>query len=129
MTMPDDVRRLLDLPSTAHLASLMPDGAPHSVPLWIGLEGEQVAFLTSPDSRKARNIDADPRVAISLTNRENPHDMAHLRGRVVRRVDGDEAWKIIDRLSDKYIGMPYPLRSDRVVYLVEVDHAGAATFG
>jgi PPOX class probable F420-dependent enzyme len=129
MTMPDDVRRLLDLPSTAHLASLMPDGAPHSVPLWIGLEGEQIAFLTSPDSRKARNIDADPRVAISLTNRENPHDMAHLRGRVVRRVDGDEAWTIIDRLSDKYIGMPYPLRTDRVVYLVEVDHAGAATFG
>ena len=55
--------------------------------------------------------------------------MAHLRGRVVQRVDGDEAWTIIDRLSDKYIEMPYPLRTDRVVYLVEVDHAGAATFG
>jgi hypothetical protein len=126
--MPDDVRRLLDLPSTAHLASLMPDGAPHSVPLWIGVEGEQVAFLTSPDSQGKEHRRRSARRDLPHQP-ENPHDMAHLRGRVARRVHGDEAWTIIDRLSDKYTGMPYPLRTDRVVYLVEVDHAGAATFG
>lgn len=124
----EDVRRLLGAPSTAHLATLMPDGSPHSVPVWVGLEGAHVAFLTSPDSRKARNIDRDPRVAISLTNRDGPNDMAFLRGRVVERVDGDAGWAIIDRLAEKYVGGPYPLRTDRVAYLVEVDHAGALSF-
>jgi hypothetical protein len=55
--------------------------------------------------------------------------MAHIRGRVVEVVEGDAAWTIIDRLSDQYLGMPYPLRSDRVVYLVEAEHAFAQDFG
>jgi PPOX class probable F420-dependent enzyme len=126
--LPPGARRLLSEPSTAHLATLLPDGSPHSVPLWVGLEGEYVAFLTSPNSRKALNIARDPRVAISLTRRDAATDMAYLRGRVVKVVDGDAGWAIIDRLSDKYLGMPYPVREDRVAYLVEVSHAGAASF-
>ena len=46
---------------------MLPDDAPHSVPVWIGLERDQVAFLTGPGSRKARNLVGDPRVAISIT--------------------------------------------------------------
>jgi PPOX class probable F420-dependent enzyme len=125
VTLAADIRQLLSEPSNAHLATVMPDGGPHSVPVWIGLEGEHVVFLTSPDSRKGRNIAADPRVAISLTRRDNPFDMAHLRGRVVRTVDGDEGWAIIDRVAEKYIGGPYDRTLDRVAYLVEVDHAGS----
>ncbi|HTF10433.1 MAG TPA: TIGR03618 family F420-dependent PPOX class oxidoreductase [Asanoa sp.] len=126
--LPDDVVRLLDEPCTAHIATLLPDGAPHSVPVWVGREGDHIAFLTSPGSRKARNISRDPRVAISLTRRERPNDMAFLRGRVVEVVDGDRGWEIIDRLSQKYLGGPYPLRTDRAAYLVAIDHAGALSF-
>lgn len=123
-----DLIRLIDDANTAHLATLLPDGAPHSVPMWIGRDGDRIAFLTSPGSRKARNLDRDPRVAISLTNRDKPNDMAYLRGRVAERVEGDRAWQIIDAMADKYIGMPYPLREDRIVYLVDVEHAGALSF-
>jgi len=86
-------------------------------------------FLTSPGSRKARNLERDPRVAISITDRNQPHTMAQVRGRVVERVEGDAAWTIIDRLSHKYIGQPYPLRTDRVVYMVDPEHAWAESFG
>ena len=86
--LPDDVRALLAGPNYAHLATLMPDGAPHSVPLWVGLEGDRVAFLTDPTSRKARNLERDPRVAISLTDREQPFTMAAIRGRVAERLGG-----------------------------------------
>jgi PPOX class probable F420-dependent enzyme len=126
--LPADVVRLIDEPCTAHLATLLPDGAPHSVPLWVGREGDRVSFLTSLGSRKARNIARDPRVAISLTHPERPNDMAYLRGRVVEIVEGDRGWEIIDRLAQKYIGGPYPLRTDRVAFLVEADHAGALRF-
>ena len=114
-----DLIRLIDEANTAHLATLLPDGAPLSVPMWIGRDGDRLAF---------RNLDRDPRVAISLTNRDKPNDMAYLRGRVAERVEGDRAWQIIDAMADKYIGMPYPLREDRIVYLVDVEHAGALSF-
>jgi PPOX class probable F420-dependent enzyme len=116
------VRQLLDGPNIAHLATCMPDGSPHSVPVWIGVEGGRLAFLTGPGSRKARNIRRDPRVSISVTDRENPFAMAQIRGRVVECVDGDEAWVIIDRISGKYIGAPYSRDNERVVFLVEPEH-------
>jgi PPOX class probable F420-dependent enzyme len=127
--LPDDVRALFDGPNQAHLATLLPSGAPHSVPLWVGVEAGRIAFLTGPGSRKARNLEHDPRVAISITDREQPFVMAQVRGRVVERLEGDAAFAVIDRISHKYIGQPYPLRSDRVVYLVEAESASAQAFG
>jgi PPOX class probable F420-dependent enzyme len=127
-TVPDDVRQLVDEPNIAHLATLLPDGAPHTVPVWVGWEGDRIALLTSPGSRKARNMDRDPRMAMSITDRKRPFAMALVRGRVAERIDGDRAWTIIDRLAQKYLGGPYPLRTDRIVYLIEPEHARAITF-
>jgi PPOX class probable F420-dependent enzyme len=122
------VRALLEGPNYAHLATLLPDGSPHNVPVWIGLEGDLVAFITHPGSRKARNLERDPRVGISINHHDNPFAMAEVRGRVSERVEGDRAWEIIDRISRKYTGHPYPLRTDRVVFLVTPEHAWAKTF-
>jgi hypothetical protein len=96
--------------------------------VWIGLEGERIVFLTGPESRKARNIERDPRVAISLTDHAQPFTMAEVRGRVTERLEGEAAFAVIDRLSHKYTGQPYPLRSGKVVYLVEPEHAWARAY-
>lgn len=127
--LPEDVRVLFAGPNVGHVATLLPDGAPHTVPVWVDLEGERIAFLTSPRSRKGRNLERDPRVAISITDHGNPFAMAQVRGRVVGRLDGDPGWAVIDRISHKYIGQPYPLRTDRVVFLVEPERALAQAFG
>lgn len=128
IALPDEVRTLIESASPAHLATLLPDGAPHSVPLWVGLEDERIAFLTAPGSRKARNVERDPRVSISLTHADNPNAMAQIRGRATERVNGDRAWTIIDRIFLKYIGQPYPERTDRVVFLVTPDRAWGVAF-
>jgi PPOX class probable F420-dependent enzyme len=122
------VRALFEGPNYAHLATLLPDGGPHSVPLWVDLEGRYITFLTDPASRKARNLERDPRVAVSVTDRAQPFTMAQVRGRVTRRVEGVEAWSIIDRISNKYAGQPYSLRTDRVVFLIEPEHAWAKAY-
>jgi len=127
--LPEAVRALLDGTNYAHIATLLPDGAPHSVPVWIGLEGDQIAFLTGPGSRKARNLNRDPRVAISITARDNPFTTAVIRGRVAERIDDDRAWPIIDRISRKYTDQPYPLRTGRIVFLIDPEHAQALSFG
>jgi PPOX class probable F420-dependent enzyme len=127
--LPDDVRALFDGPNYAHVATLLPDGGPHTVPVWVALEGDRIAFQTGPSSRKARNLEHDPRVAISITDRDHPFTMAEVRGRVAERLEGDAAFKVIDRISHKYTGGPYPLRSGRVAFLVEPEHAWGKTYG
>lgn len=124
----DAIRTLFDGPNDAHVATVSPDGGPHSVPVWVGLDSNRIAFLTDPASRKARNLAHDPRVAISITDHERPYAMAQVRGRISERLEGEAAWTIIDRISHTYTGQPYPLRTDRVVFLVEPEHAWAHTF-
>ena len=98
------------------------------MPVWIGVEGERVVFFTGPGSRKARNIAGDPRVAISITDREQPFRMAMIRGRVVDRVEGEDGWEIIDRVSAVYTGGPYPRGEQRIVFLVAPEHVTTTTY-
>lgn len=128
MGMTDDLRALLDGTNIAHVATVGPDGAPHSVPVWVGTDGDHVVFLTGPGSVKARNLARDGRLALSLVDAENPFRMAYLRGHVAECVSGEEAWTIIDRISTKYVGGPYPREQERVVYRVAVDRARAQAF-
>ncbi|MEV1174015.1 PPOX class F420-dependent oxidoreductase [Nonomuraea sp. NPDC049784] len=114
-----DVRRVLDGTSLAHLATVLPDGSPHTVPLWVGTHGDHVVFLTGPHSRKARNLRRDPRVALSLAPADNPFQPVILRGRVIEWLEGDAAWEIIDQISTKYIGKPYSREEERIVAIVE----------
>jgi PPOX class probable F420-dependent enzyme len=114
-----DVRRVLDGTSIAHLATVLPDGSPHTVPLWIGTHGDRIVFLTGPDSRKARNLRSDPRMALSIAPADNPFQPVVIRGRVVEWLDGDAAWEIIDQLAIKYTGAPYSRGQERVVAVIE----------
>jgi PPOX class probable F420-dependent enzyme len=124
--MKPEIRSLLERPNVAHLATLLPDGSPHSVPLWVRLEGGRVAFFTQPGSRKARNLERDPRVAISVVDRDNPYAMGQVRGRVVETLTGDAALEVIDRLAHDHTGASFPMRSG-VVYLVEVEREWSMT--
>ena len=105
-----------------HLATALPDGAPHSIPVWAMLEDGRIAFFTQSTSRKARNVAADPRVALSIVDGENPYRNAQLRGRVVETVEGADALVVIDRISQRYIGKPFPMRSG-TVYWIEPETA------
>jgi PPOX class probable F420-dependent enzyme len=114
-----DLRQVLDGTSIAHLASVLPDGAPHSVPVFVGTHGDHIAIVTGPGSRKARNLRRDPRVAISLAPADNPFEPIIVRGRVVEWLDGDTAWTIVDRIAAKYLGGPYPRGEERIIVLIE----------
>ena len=117
----DAVRGLFEGENYAHVATVLPDGAPHSVPVWTGMVGDRIAFFTQPTSRKARNLDRDPRVAISIMDAGNPYHMAQVRGRVAEVVEGDEALAIMDRLARQYTGEDFPMRSG-VAFLIEPEH-------
>jgi PPOX class probable F420-dependent enzyme len=113
-----EVRELFEGANFAHLATLMPDGSPHSVTVWAGVEDGRIVWFTQPTSQKARNVARDPRVAISITDHDRPYRTGRVRGRVVATREDNEALEVIDRLSRKYTGGPFPMRSG-VVYEVE----------
>lgn len=113
------VRRVLDGSSFAHLATVLPDGSPHAVPIYIGTHGDRIVFFTGPGMRKARNLRRDPRLALSITPVDNPFEPVVIRGRVVEWLEGDVAWEIIDQLAMKYTGEPYPREQERVVAVIE----------
>jgi PPOX class probable F420-dependent enzyme len=108
--LPNDVRALLEGANFAHLATLMPDGAPHSVAIWAGLEGDDVVFFTQEGSLKASNMAKDPRVAISITDHDNPYRTAQLRGEVVEVRGAEAANELADQLALKYTGEPFPYK-------------------
>ena len=114
----DDARAILSGRAFAHLATVLPDGAPHSVPIWIGVDGDRLVMFTQTGSRKARNIEADARVAISAVDEANPYRQCDLRGRVGERIDGEAAQAVADELAVKYTGAAFPWRSPNTVAYV-----------
>ena len=124
--MDDEVRELFGGGNFVHLATLLPDGSPHSVPLWTIVHEGRIAFFTQPAARKAKNLERDARVALSVVDRQNPYRSAWARGRVTAIFEGEAALEIIDRISDAYIGAPFPMRSGNV-FLIDVERSAAVT--
>jgi PPOX class probable F420-dependent enzyme len=123
-TLSAEARQLLDRPGFAHLATLMADGSPQSTPVWVGRDGDRVLVCTGERSLKARNTRRDPRVALSLVDFENPYEELQIRGRVVERRP-DPRLEVMDPISVKYTGRPFPFRDPegRVALVIEVDSA------
>jgi PPOX class probable F420-dependent enzyme len=128
MTEWNDVRRYFETTAVAHLATLLPDGSPHTVPVWVGVDGDRVTFFSIAGSRKDRNVQADPRVAISVTMPDEPLDAAFIRGRVVERIEGDAALPIVDRISRLYTGEPYDIRSGLAAFTVAPERSWAQNY-
>jgi len=123
-----EVRELLDRPNFAHLSTLLPDGSPSNTPVWVGLEGDRIVIGTGEGSLKAKNMRRDPRVALSVVDFDNPYEEAQIRGRAVE-FRNDSSFAIVDAISHKYTGKPFPFRNPqgRIVIVIEIDKARYTT--
>ena len=103
VTLPDRLKEILDGDEFAHLTTVDSDGWPQASAMWIMRDGENIVFNTAEGRRKWRNLKRDPRVAISISDPEQPYRNFSIQGRVVemRTADGVE---VIDALAKKYTG-------------------------
>jgi PPOX class probable F420-dependent enzyme len=101
----------------ATITTLLPDGHPQTQVMWVGTDGEHLLINTEVHRQKYRNVERDPRVTLTIWDREDPYRFVEVRGRVVEKVRGSEAREHIDELSHKYRGGPYKprIKSERVV--------------
>lgn len=103
-------RALLERPVLAHVVTLDGDGSPHVTPVWVDVEGDDVVLNTADGRAKARNVRADPRVAVSVTDPDDPFRVVSFQGRVTS-VSEEGADAHIDQLAKKYLGVDsYPMR-------------------
>ena len=99
----------------AHVATLMPDGSPNVTPVWVMLDRNDIIINTALGRSKARNLATDARVAVSLTDPDDPYVCIAVMGTVTQfTTDGADA--MIDQLAKKYLGVDsYPFRSETEV--------------
>ena len=105
----------------AHLATLMPDGKPQVTPVWVDYDGEHVLINTAEGRLKDKNMQRDGRIALSITDPDNPYRYLEVRGRIAERTHrGADAH--IDAMAKKYLDKDkYPFRQPgevRVIYKV-----------
>jgi PPOX class probable F420-dependent enzyme len=100
---PSTHRDLFDKKAFAHIATIGADGAPQVTPVWIDFDGTHVRFNTARGRVKTRNLERNPRVALSVQDPDNPYRYLQVRGRVTEMTEkGADAH--IDALAKKYTG-------------------------
>ena len=100
---PDSHNDLFEKRAFAHFATVMPDGSPQVTPVWVDYDGENILINTAEGRQKTRNIGRDARVAVEITDPDNPYRYLLVRGPVVEVTDeGGDAH--IDKMAKKYKG-------------------------
>ena len=104
---PDQVKKFLQKPNFAVLATQSPSGRVQATPVWFLLEDGEILINTSAGRKKLGNMESNPRVTLAIVDRENPYQYVQIQGHV-RRFDRENGPRDIDRLSQRYHGRPYP---------------------
>jgi PPOX class probable F420-dependent enzyme len=100
------VARILNARHFATVSTVMADGSPQATVVWIETDGKFIYFNTAFPRLKARNLERDPRVAITLFDPKHPYkDVLAIRGRAELILEG--AREHIDKLSRVYTGKPF----------------------
>lgn len=117
---PDSHRDLLERPLFAHLATIRPDGKPQVNPMWFAWDGEVLRFTNTTVRKKYQNVKANPEVAVSINDPEQPYRYLEVRG-TVERIDDDSSGEFFAQLAERY-GMkldgPPGDVAHRIVYVV-----------
>src|SRR5437764_14965908 len=94
----------------AQLATLNPDGSPQVTPVWVDFDGTHLIVNTARGRVKHRNLQREPRVALSIFDPQNPYRYLGIQGRVTEMTEaGADAH--IDRMAKKYLNKDkYPFR-------------------
>lgn len=116
---PPEFHDLFEKRTFAHVATLWPDGSPHSTPVWVDYDAEADRILVNTERgrRKEKNVRNDPRVAISMTDPDNPYRMLSVTGEV-EEVTTEGAREHIDELARRYTGREEygnPIQTERVI--------------
>jgi len=93
------------------VATLRPDGSPHTVPTWYDWEGGRVLVNMEDTRLRLGFMRRDPRVALTVLGdgKDGWYRHVSLLGRIVT-IEDDPSLADIDRLAVRYTGRPFRTR-------------------
>jgi PPOX class probable F420-dependent enzyme len=123
---PESLKRMLQDKAYGHIVTFNAKGNPEVTMVWIDVEGDEVLFNTAEGRRKPDNIRHDPRVIVSVQDRNSPQNYAVFHGK--GRVTDANADAHIDKLAKRFLGADkYPYRQPgekRLVVRIALDRIG-----
>lgn len=101
---PDSHLDLLEKPVLAHVATIGPRGEPHANPVWFLWQDGLIWISIGPTGQKARNLERDPRIAVSMADPENPIHYLEVRGSATEWRTVTSSDPMVIALVRKYTG-------------------------
>ena len=120
--LPQSVKNLLKDKAYGHVITFSPSGKPQTTMVWMDVDGDEVLFNTSEGRRKTENLRRDPRVIVSVQDRNNPQAYAIFYGKA--KVTNEGADEHIDNLAERFLGPGKKVRQPgdkRVMVRIAVD--------
>jgi PPOX class probable F420-dependent enzyme len=111
---PPEVDAFLSRANPAVVATLRPDGSPHTVPTWYDWENGRVLLNMDESRLRLRFLRRDPRASLTVLEDASWYRHVSLMGRVVS-IEEDEDLEDIDRLARRYTGNAFRRRDSRRV--------------
>jgi PPOX class probable F420-dependent enzyme len=120
LPLPPAVEELVRKPNPAVVASIRPDGTPHTAATWYDWEDGRVLLNMDAGRKRLDFLRHDPHVSVTVLDESSWYRHITLEGVVEELVD-DEGLRDTDRLSVRYTGQPYSARDNaRVTAWVRV---------
>ena len=126
IALPQSVKRLLQDKAYGHVVTFNAQGTPQLTMVWMDVDGNEVLFNTAEGRHKTQNLRRDPRIKVSVQDRNDPQAYAVFHG--TARVTEAGADEHIDKLAQRFLGADkYPFRQPgekRLVMRIAVDRIG-----
>jgi PPOX class probable F420-dependent enzyme len=118
---PAELVEFLQRPNPAVIATLRPDGSPHTVATWYDWEDGSILVNMDVSRRRLGFMRNDPRVSLTVIDEASWYRHVSLLG-VVERIEADAELRDIDRLAIRYTGSPFRSRdADRHSAWIRID--------
>ena len=125
IALPQPVRTLLNDKAYGHVVTLTAKGQPRVTMVWMDVDGNEVLFNTAEGRKKTQDLRRDPRVIVSVQDRNNPQSYVVFHGKA--RITEEGARAHIDKLAKRFLDIdkyPGPPTETRVIVRISVDRIG-----
>ena len=113
------IEELFQKKNLIFIATINPDGSPQLTPVWGNYSDEHILINTAEGRIKHKNVQKDPRVAVSVVDYNNPLNMTTIRGKVIQIIP-DYDYSHINKLTKQYMGIseyPYKRENEKRIIL------------
>jgi PPOX class probable F420-dependent enzyme len=126
VTLPPSVKKLLLEKAYGHVVTFNAQGKPQLTMVWMDVDGDEVIFNTAEGRNKPRNLRRDPRIIVSVQDRNDPQAYAVFHG--TARITETGADDHIDKLAKRFLNADkYPFRrpgEKRLIVRISVERIG-----